>query len=207
MTKKLLIVVDTQFDFMMPSGALYVGGAEQIIVPGIDFLASLNKDDYQGVLFTADTHYVETWDSMPESKEFPIHCVMGTPGWQNVFNPMMVGSGIPVSHMEKGVFSMWEEDDLDIRLIRPSEEAILQGNAAQDMVMSRNFFFDALELSGIETVQVMGVASDYCVKWAVDGLVKRGFKVEVLTELCRGIGSPANDVFEGVPGYEAVTLL
>ena len=48
-------------------------------------------------------------------------------------------------------------------------------------------FFKALEGKGIATVSVIGVAADYCVRWAVDGLVARGFAVEVPAALTRGI--------------------
>ncbi|MEG8025263.1 hypothetical protein QP162_14100 [Sphingomonas aurantiaca] len=34
---------------------------------------------------------------------------------------------------------------------------------------------------------VIGVAADYCVRWAVEGLVERGFAVTVPAGLTRGI--------------------
>ena len=36
-------------------------------------------------------------------------------------------------------------------------------------------------------VDVIGVASDYCVKYAVDGLLARGYEVNVIKELTKGI--------------------
>lgn len=198
--KKFLVVIDTQYDFMIPGGALYVGSAEQIITPAIHFLANLKPEDYAGVLFTADTHTRDTYFNMPESKEFPIHCVRDEAGWQNVFNPLLVPRGIRPWSLFKGVFSMWEEDYLELM---PIVDGAIQRGAGKP----RDAFFENLKIQGIDTIQVFGVASDYCVKWAVDGFVKRGFKVEVIQELCRGIGSPANDVFEGVPGYENVQLV
>jgi len=196
--KKFLIVVDTQYDFVIPGGALYVSSAEEIITPGIQFLAGLDPEDYAGVLFTADTHLVETYYTTPESEQFPIHCVRDTAGWQNVFNPDLVHPSIPILHLEKGVFSMWEEKGL---LAQAPRRWDIYKNIYRDAV------FKDLQEQGVTTVQVMGVASDYCVKWAVDGLVQRGFDVEVIQDLCRGIGQPANEVFLGVAEYEKVKLI
>jgi nicotinamidase/pyrazinamidase len=201
MNKKFLVVVDTQYDFVMPDGLLYVGGAEEIIVPGIKFLANLDPDEYSGVLFTYDTHYRATYFDLPESKEFPIHCIRGTAGHANVFNPSLVSGNIATLDLIKGVFSMWEEPH--------SEEAGFIGNSGYGdrnptMTWARDKFFEDMKASGTETIQVMGVASDYCVKWAVDGFVQRGFNVEVLQELCRGIAQPASDVFDVYPTVKLV---
>jgi nicotinamidase/pyrazinamidase len=192
--KKILVVVDTQYDFMMPGGALYVKGAEEIILPGIQFLGSLDPDEYQGVLFTYDTHYEATYYDMPESKAFPIHCIRGTPGHANVFNPSLVSGDIAILDLVKGVFNMWEEENI---LIGNSGF----GDTRPTNTWERDQFFKDLKDSGTEVVEVMGVASDYCVKWAVDGFTKLGYKVKVLDKLCRGIGDQAAQVF-AVPEYQ-----
>ena len=183
--KKFLVVVDTQFDFVMPNGALYVQGAEQIIVPGIDFLANLNPDEYEGVLFTFDTHTPTVYEGSSESEQFPIHCVLGTPGWENVFNMDLIHSDIKVWALTKGVFNMWEEDELVLKKHNKKGENIHSG---------RNYFFD--QLPNDTLIEVFGVASDFCVKWAVDGFVKRGFPVLVKDELCRGIVATAKETFD-----------
>ena len=198
--KKFLVVVDTQFDFVMPNGALYVKGAEQIIVPGINFLANLNPDEYEGVLFTYDSHVPDIYNGSPESEQFPIHCVMGTPGWQNVFNDSIIPDDIKIWTLGKRVFNMWEEDDLDL-----FHEAWI-GDCEQHELMKRDSYFDQLKISGIDTVEVFGVASDYCVKQAVDGFVARGFKVNVIQELCKGIALEADFVFDGI-AYNNVKLV
>ncbi|WP_204277170.1 hypothetical protein, partial [Klebsiella aerogenes] len=38
-----------------------------------------------------------------------------------------------------------------------------------------------------EEAVVIGVAADYCVRWAVEGLIERGFAVTVPEALTRGI--------------------
>lgn len=194
--KKFLVVVDTQFDFVMPNGALYVKGAEQIIVPGINFLANLNPDEYEGVLFTYDSHVPDIYNGSPESEQFPIHCVQGTPGWENVFNPALIPNKIKTWTLNKGVFNMWEEEDL-VAYDRNS-------SLTSKITTSRDYLFD--NMSKDITIQVMGVASDYCVKQAVDGFVARGFKVNVIQELCKGIALEADFVFDGI-AYNNVKLV
>jgi len=197
--KKFLVVVDTQYDFVMPDGALYVAGAEDIIVPGIKFLANLDPDEYSGVLFTYDTHYQATYFDLPESKQFPIHCVRGTFGHANVFNPSLVSGDIATLDLIKGVFSMWEDD------------GVLIGNTGYGdrnptTTWARDKFFEDMKAT-TSTIEVMGVASDYCVKWAVDGFVQRGFKVDVLQKLVREIETSARDVFDGAPYRQLVNLV
>jgi nicotinamidase/pyrazinamidase len=190
--KKFLVVVDTQFDFMMPKGALYVQGAEEIIVPGINFLANLNPDEYAGVLFTYDTHTPEIYEGSPESQQFPIHCVKGTPGWENVFNPKLVNQDIATFTLEKGVFNMWEEENIKIE----DED----GDLAE-----REYFFEHLK-NHADTVVVIGVAADFCVKWAIDGFVQRGWNVEVIHSLTMGIVDQMPEVLNA-PEYTSVKLV
>lgn len=193
--KKFLVVVDTQFDFVMPGGALYVQGAEEIIPAATKFLQDLNPEDYSGVLFTFDTHVPTQYDGSPESELFPLHCVRYTTGWGNVLPLYDVPAGIPVFTLEKNVFNMWEE--AQVKLNSKSY------GADSDFTVDRDYFFDMMTVDknleqGVKAdlIEVFGVASDYCVKWTVDGFVKRGFPVVVIDELCRGIGATAKETFD-----------
>jgi len=72
---------------------------------------------------------------------------------------------------------MWEEPDVTIR-------------NARDLALTpvhRDRFFDALRAKGVDEVVVIGVAADFCVRWAVEGLIARGFRVTIPAELTRGI--------------------
>lgn len=172
-----VIVVDAQYDFMMPDGALYVDGAEALVGPTNDWLAELRPADVAGVLFTFDTHTPETYAGSAEAGQFPPHCMRGTPGWASVLDPARVDPAIPLYRLEKNVFAMWEEPH------------VLIGDLRDPLAPTspRDAFFDALTARGIAEVTVVGVAADYCVRWAVDGLVARGFRVTVPAGLTRGI--------------------
>ena len=86
MEKRILLVVDAQYDFMMPNGKLYVPGAEQLIVPMIELLANA-KDKYHCVFFTQVLHYAWDYEGSEESKEFPLHCLAYSQGFNFVVNP------------------------------------------------------------------------------------------------------------------------
>ena len=78
---KILVVVDMQNDFI--TGPLGSADAEAI-VPAVkarvsDYLCS--KDTQ--VIFTRDTHYPESYDSLIEGKKLPVpHCYKDTYGWE-----------------------------------------------------------------------------------------------------------------------------
>lgn len=73
--KKILIVVDYQYDFYHPDGALYVPGAEKLydnilkIIPNFD-----------GVIFTLDSHPINHCSFKENGGIWPLHCVEGTQG-------------------------------------------------------------------------------------------------------------------------------
>ena len=88
-----------------------------------------------------------------------------------------VDAAIPAWRIEKGVFDMWAEPGL----------AIEDARAAERPTIEREHFFADLKGGGVTEVTVIGVAADYCVRWAVDGLLARGFVVTVPAGLTRGI--------------------
>lgn len=188
---KILVVVDCQVDFVMRYGLLAIAGAEAIIIPGIGVLSNLDSEEYAAVLFTYDTHtaaeYLGSLENVGQPAlgipGFRLHCEKGTVGWSNVFNPAMVPADIPVFELEKTVFDAWE---------KASEETLVYAtNAARRRTINagipREEFFDAMRRMGVDTAVVIGVASDFCVKDQIKGLLARGFKVEVIAEVTAGI--------------------
>lgn len=178
MTKKLVVVIDTQYDFMMPDGKLPVLDAEKLLVPGIRYLSNLQPSETVAVLFTFDTHEPEVYAGSPESEAFPIHCVAGEKGWVNVFNADLVNPNIPVYTLKKGVFNMWEESNSWIYQYGVSED---------DYSFQRDAFFAELKSHGVVDIEIWGVAADFCVKWAIDGFVQNDFNVTVIEGLTAGI--------------------
>jgi nicotinamidase/pyrazinamidase len=197
----LVAVIDTQIDFMMANGLLPVPGAEAIIAPGIRFLSELDPTEVAAVLFTHDTHHAATFYGSPENigdeaagiQGFPMHCEQGTPGWENVFNPAIVPNPIGIHTLTKGVFDMWaepaltDEDDDGRGWIDHADDP--GSSTARDVMLgSPNGTRGSIQEHGVDTVRLIGVASDFCVNWAIVGFLARGYKVQVVEHLTAGIG-------------------
>jgi nicotinamidase/pyrazinamidase len=180
--KRFVIVVDMQRDFLAVDGALPVPGAEAIVSPMNAWLAGLRFEGVAGVLFTADTHVPAIYAASAEAEQFPPHCEKGTPGWENVLDQAVIDPAVPVYRLEKGVFDMWAEPDLAVTAVSTGEQ------------VGRDAFFAELKAWDVSDVTVIGVAADYCVRWAITGLVARGFAVEVPMGLTRGIARPIEQV-------------
>jgi nicotinamidase/pyrazinamidase len=177
MAKKFVVFVDTQVDFMVEGAALYVAGAQELIGPLSKFAYSLNPDETAGVLFTYDTHYADSYPTMPESKQFPIHCVSGTPGWYNVINSDLIDHRIDTYELRKGVFDMWESPD-----------NVIHSDAWGGFFdQPRDVFFEEQMENGVNTVAIVGVALNFCVKQAILGFITSGFQVELHGALTVGI--------------------
>jgi nicotinamidase/pyrazinamidase len=174
---RFVIVVDTQWDFMAEGGALSVAGAAALVEPMQRWLSALVPSETAGVLFTFDTHFRETYAASPEAQLFPIHCVRGTEGWANMLDVASIDPAIPAWRIEKGVFDMWAEPGI----------AIEDARDATRPPIARDTFFKDLAAAGVTDVSVIGVAADYCVRWAVEGLIARDFAVTVPADLTRGI--------------------
>lgn len=182
--KRVVVVVDTQGDFMRADGALSVAGADALAGPMTAWLRALRPDDTAAVVFTFDTHDPETYPGSAEALQFPPHCYRGTEGWANMLSPDDVDAAIPTWRLLKGVFAMWEEPGLALEPL----------HAASDAPVDRDGHFAELRAAGVEEAVVIGVAADYCVRWAVDGLVERGFRVTVPAALTRGIARGIDEV-------------
>lgn len=175
MKKNILLVVDTQYDFMMSDGALYVPDSEEIIIPLIKYVKNINPDLFGIVYYTMDTHSASTYADSEEAKQFPPHCLMGTPGYENVINIELTSGVVPTFVQNKGVFDMWEEESCYV--YNPWDLAA---------GIDRNEFWETVQ-EATNIVYVCGVATDVCVYQAVRGLLARGFTVAILEDLTRGI--------------------
>lgn len=161
--------VDTQVDFMCPTGKLYVKGAETI-VPNLKKLMDFARAEGIPVLSSADAH-------SPDDLSFaqwPPHCVVGTPGQFRIpetsFPSAMVITNRP------GRFD-------------PPREWVGQFIIEkQEYDAATNVNFDAvLKSLGKRRFVVFGVATDYCVRSTALGLRKRGLAVDLVTDAIKEI--------------------
>jgi nicotinamidase/pyrazinamidase len=84
--KTVFFDVDTQLDFLLPAGALYVSGAE-LIVPAIAALNQYAATHGIVVVSTMDAHA----ENDPEFRKWPAHCVAGTLGQHKPQSTLVTG--------------------------------------------------------------------------------------------------------------------
>jgi nicotinamidase/pyrazinamidase len=167
----VFVDIDTQADFMLPGGRLYVPGAEKLI-PVLARLRDFAEQHGIPVITSTDAHATDD----PEFQQWPAHCVRMTPGQlkipESLVRRYMV---IPqerqtsLTEQELARYQQWilEKDDLDM-FANPN---------ADDLVK---------RLDGAEYV-VYGVATEYCVKCAVKGLLERKCQVTLLVDAIKEI--------------------
>lgn len=184
MNKRFAVVIDCQRDFMNPEGALYVPESNRCIGPINDWIKNLNIKDHTGVLFTFDTHNASSYGQSEEAKQFPPHCLEGTEGWNLAVDVTELSPLLPQFTLHKNVFNMWEEPSLKLR------------GAMRDF--DRDYFFRyTLKNHNVHEIEICGVAADYCVKWAIEGFIKLGYRVRVAGyHLTKGIHKQIDQVLK-----------
>jgi nicotinamidase/pyrazinamidase len=158
--------VDTQADFMLPGGKLYVPGAEKLL-PNIHRLTDAAR---QGRVFLVSHGCFHTADD-PEFKIFPPHCVQGTAGAEFV----------PEALTDK-VVRLPNDDHASLPRELSACQQILLEKQTLDIFESRHA--DALvhRLGSLAEFIVFGVVTEYCVGFAAKGLLQRGRRVAVVRD-------------------------
>ena len=173
---RALVIVDVQNDFCEGGSLAVAGGAE--VARLVTEHVSRHAADYDHVVATADWHidpgdhfsqrpdYVDTW---------PVHCVAGSEGAE--FHPRLAGA---LGHVEavfrKGEhaaaysgFEGWSDDDDHVPLA------------------------DWLRHRGVAQVDVVGIATDHCVRATALDARREGLHTTVLLDLTAGVARGTTD--------------
>lgn len=158
--------VDVQRDFVLPGGSLYVPGAEKLL-PNIRRLTDVAR---QGKVFLASHGDFHPPDD-PEFKIFPPHCVKGTPG-----------SELVPEAITENVVRIPNQPDARLPEDLYKYQQVLLEKQTLSIFESRHA--DALveKLGSQPEFVVFGVVTEYCVAFAVKGLLDRGRRVAVVTD-------------------------
>ncbi|MGH9679844.1 MAG: cysteine hydrolase family protein [Candidatus Acidiferrales bacterium] len=162
--------VDTQADFMLPGGKLYVPAAEKRI-PNISRLTEAAR---KGLVLILSDACVHTPDD-PEFERFPPHCVRGTPGAKIIPE----GLAERVCVIPSAVDAKLPEDlSAYQQVILEKQTLDVFENPHADMVLARAAKFTNADAE----IFVYGVVTEYCVRLAAKGLLKRGRRVALVTD-------------------------
>jgi nicotinamidase/pyrazinamidase len=183
--------IDTQRDFMLPGGGLYVPGAERII-PRLRRLFDFARRHGITIVSSADAHTPDD----PEFRQFPPHCVQGTEGQKKIDETLLPR---PVTIENRVV------DRNVLELIRKYQQVILQKQALD---VFTNPMTERLIRALPQRAVVFGVTTEYCVRHACAGLRRLGVKTVLVTDaicaLAPGSGESALAEMERT-GVEFIT--
>ncbi len=167
--KMVFMDVDTQVDFMSPTGKLYVPGAEHLI-PNLTRLMRWARAHNVLVLSTADAHAPDD----PEFALWPPHCVVGTPGQRRIPETQFPDAVIVPNR--PGAFVPGPSWPSQIIIEKP------------DYYSATNPNFDViLKALGPRLYVVFGVATEYCVRGDALALRQRGLPVDLVTDAIKPI--------------------
>ncbi|MDQ1175374.1 isochorismatase family protein [Microbacterium sp. 20-116] len=166
---RALFIVDVQNDFT-ERGALGVEGGDAVAERISRYLAE-HADDYALIVASRDWHHGDDDNGghFSEAPDFvdtwPVHCVGGTFGadYDEVFDTARV-----THHLKKGqgkpAYSLFEG-------------VTDEGETAAQL----------LEAHGIRDIDVVGIATDYCVRASALDALGAGRRVRVLIDLIAGV--------------------
>ena len=178
--------VDTQVDFMLSSGKLYVTGSEAII-PALRRLTDHAHGHGIRILASADDHVAghRELSATPDWREtFPEHCMRGTAGQQK----------IPATELHNPlVIEPAPEDPIALeRRVRAHHGDLLFLKHWFDVFSNPNLL-PALDALRPDRIVLYGVALDVCDKYAVEGLLRErpAISLTVVTDAVRAIDPAA----------------
>jgi nicotinamidase/pyrazinamidase len=158
--------VDTQADFMLPGGKLYVPGAERLL-PNIRRLTDAAR---QGRVLLVSHGCYHTKDD-PEFRTFPPHCIQGTAG----------AAYVPEALTQKVVTVPNDPTASLPRDLSPYQQVHLEKQTL-DIFESRHAAELVKRLGDDTEFVVFGVVTEYCVRFAAKGLLERGQRVSVVED-------------------------
>ncbi|NGN69146.1 nicotinamidase [Streptomyces sp. A7024] len=167
---RALIVVDVQNDFCEGGSLAVSGGAD--VAAAITDLVGQTTAGYQHVVATRD-HHIEPGDHFAERPDYvsswPRHCVAGTEGvgFHPNFAPV-VASGAIDAVFDKGAYT--------------AAYSGFEGMDENGVPLA-----DWLRARDVTEVDIVGIATDHCVRMTALDSARLGFTTQVLLDLTAGV--------------------
>ncbi|MEU7023444.1 isochorismatase family protein [Streptomyces sp. NPDC048717] len=174
---RALIVVDVQNDFC-EGGSLAVTGGGDVAAAVTELVGETAGSAYRHVVATRD-HHVAPGDHFSAHPDYvaswPDHCVAGTEGvgFHPNFAPAVAGGAIDAV-FDKGAY-----------------EAAYSGFEGRDE--NGSTLAEWLRARDIAEVDVVGIATDHCVRATALDAVREGFRTRVLLDLTAGVARETTD--------------
>jgi nicotinamidase/pyrazinamidase len=170
--RRALIIVDVQKDFCEGGSIPVKGGADR--AAAIADLVRRADGQYAFVVATRD-HHIDPGAHFSENPDFqnsfPVHCVVGSEGSE--FHPHFAPA-VDAGHVDEVVF----------KGAHSASKSGFEGFTQDGTALS-----DWLKARDITDLDVVGIATDHCVKaTALDG-VRAGFTVRVLLDYTAGVAA------------------
>ena len=182
--KKALILTDIQYDFV-PGGTLAVPKGDEIVP-----VANRLMPEYDLIIATQDWHPADhkSFASQHPGKKigdviklgglkqslWPDHCVQGTHGAELV-------EGLDKKRIDKVIHKGTDQEIDSYSTFFDNEHR--KSTGLGEFLKDRH----------IDEVHIMGLATDYCVKYSVLDSLRLGFNTFVILEGCRGININPDD--------------
>jgi nicotinamidase/pyrazinamidase len=166
----LLWDVDTQVDFLIPGGRLYVPGAEAII-PNLARLTLLARNMRLPLVSSADAHH----PGDPELEIYEPHCMAGTPGQEKIPETLLTNRYVvPNRPLELPSLKGFQQ------IVIEKQEFDVFTNPNTDKLL-RQQFDPALQ------ILMYGVVTEICVAAAARNLLHRGHKITLVSDAVCGL--------------------
>ncbi|MFE2045410.1 isochorismatase family protein [Streptomyces sp. NPDC059477] len=176
--RRALLVIDVQNDFC-EGGSLAVAGGADVAAAITDLIAQAPAPaGYRHVIATRDRH-IAPGGHFADNPDFvhswPAHCVAGTEGvgFHPNFAPA-VASGAVDAVFDKGAYAA---------AYSGFEGADENGTSLADWLRARK----------IDEVDVVGIATDHCVRATALDAVREGFRTQVLLDLTAGVAAETTE--------------
>ena len=169
---KALIIVDVQNDFCEGGSLAVAGGAG--VAEAISAYMAAHKDEYDHIVATRDFHLDpgEHFSDEPDfASSWPPHCVIGTEGAD--FHPALTLGPI------EAVFSKGRST---------AAYSGFEGATDRDEALE-----DWLRAHGVDRVDVVGIATDHCVRATALDAARAGFDTTVLLDLTAGVAAETTE--------------
>ncbi len=164
--RTLFYDVDTQRDFMLPGGALYVPGSEKIL-PALKHLTELARRRKIRRICSTDRHFPGDRELARNGGKWPDHCMDGTAGQRKVEETATSNPHpLPAHRVDDEQLAKALRHGGEL-IIEKQDVDVIAGNANARALLARL-------AADYDHVVIYGVYTDVCVDYAVNALLEHG---------------------------------